>query len=294
MQQNFNDELHTMTLSEDGSYTAYSKEYDEHYHSTRDGALHESLTKHVIPALRMKQNEDEINILDICFGLGFNTLATIYYAKKNNIKTKINIYSPELDSDLVKSLKSFIYPKEFNEFKKLILSLVENGFYDDEYLHIEIFLGDAREYILNFEDNKFEFVVSNGVIHHTSDPAKAFRELERVLKPRGTLFLGLYGKKGLLRYATELTSLLLKRVPYKIIKNILVKLKFSPLKRYYILDYIYVPIRKRFSEKEIKSLMNNFSDIELISDYPKGKINKFIYGTNYFYIIGKKHNKVYK
>jgi hypothetical protein len=44
----FNDELHTMTLSEDGSYTAYSKEYDEHYHSTKDGALHESMVKHVL------------------------------------------------------------------------------------------------------------------------------------------------------------------------------------------------------------------------------------------------------
>ena len=27
----FNDSLNTMTLSEDGSYTAYSKEYDVHY-----------------------------------------------------------------------------------------------------------------------------------------------------------------------------------------------------------------------------------------------------------------------
>jgi len=46
----FEDALHTLTLSDDGSYTAYSKEYDEHYHSTKDGALKESLQKHVIPA----------------------------------------------------------------------------------------------------------------------------------------------------------------------------------------------------------------------------------------------------
>ena len=39
----FNDKLHRIILSDDGTYTAYSKEYDEHYHSTKDGALNESL-----------------------------------------------------------------------------------------------------------------------------------------------------------------------------------------------------------------------------------------------------------
>ena len=56
-----------MVLSEDGSYTAYSKEYDEHYHSTKDGAWHESLLKHVIPAYSIKQGQLDINILDILF-----------------------------------------------------------------------------------------------------------------------------------------------------------------------------------------------------------------------------------
>jgi tRNA U34 5-methylaminomethyl-2-thiouridine-forming methyltransferase MnmC len=35
--------------------------------------------------------------------------------------------------------------------------LVKNGVYDDEYFHIEIFLGDAREYIKIFKD-KFDIV----------------------------------------------------------------------------------------------------------------------------------------
>lgn len=144
-----------MTLSEDGTFTAYSKEYDEHYHSTKDGALHESLVKHVIPAFKIKQNQDEINILDICYGLGFNTLATLYYVKKNNITSKINIYSPELDESLVRSLKEFTYPKEFDEFKNIVQELCENGMYDDGTIHIEIFLGDAREYVRGFESAKF-------------------------------------------------------------------------------------------------------------------------------------------
>ena len=52
----FNNDLHTITLSNDGTFTAYSKEYDEHYHSTKDGALNESLFKHVIPTFKTKTN----------------------------------------------------------------------------------------------------------------------------------------------------------------------------------------------------------------------------------------------
>ncbi|MDO8454236.1 MAG: MnmC family methyltransferase [Sulfurimonas sp.] len=197
----FDNELHTMTLSEDGSYTAYSKEYNEHYHSTKDGALHESLVKHVIPALRLKGHQDEINILDICYGLGFNTLATIYYAKKNNITSKINIYSPELDATLVKSLVSFTYPKEFEEFRDIIIELCENGVYDENSCHsdgicsyarthVEIFLGDAREYIKSFPHGMFDIVYQDA-FSPTANPIlwtqEYFSDIKNIMKCDGVL-----------------------------------------------------------------------------------------------------------
>ena len=153
----FNDELHEIVLSEDGSFTAYSKEYDEHYHYTKDGAMKESLLKHVLPAFKIKENQDEINILDICYGLGFNTLATLYHHKKNSLNSKLNIYSPELDASLISSLKNFTYPQEFDGFKNIILELSEKGVYSDEDIYIEIFIGDAREYVKKFQD-KFDIV----------------------------------------------------------------------------------------------------------------------------------------
>jgi len=186
---NFNDELHTITLSDDGSYTAYSKEYGEHYHSTKDGALHESLVKHVYPSFAIKQNQEEITILDICFGLGFNTLATLYYHKKNNLTSKINIYSPELDSSLVNSLNDFTYPKEFDAFKEIIEILIEKGVYSDEYFYIEIFIGDAREYIKRFE-NKFDIVYQDA-FSPASNPIlwtqEYFKDIKKLIKNDGIL-----------------------------------------------------------------------------------------------------------
>ena len=186
----FDDTLHKMVKSSDGSFTAYSKEYDEHYHSTRDGALHESLVKHVIPAFKVKQNQDEINILDICFGLGFNTLSTFYYCKQNNIKAKINIYSPELDKDLVRSLKHFHMPREFEEFRDMILDLSQSGVYKDELWHVEIFLGDAREYIKRFPHAKFDIVYQDA-FSPSSNPIlwtkEYFEDIANIIKKDGVL-----------------------------------------------------------------------------------------------------------
>ena len=153
----FSDELHEEILSKDGTYTAYSKEYDEHYHSTKDGALCESLYKHVYPAFKIKKDVLELNILDICFGLGFNTLATFYHLKQLNSSCKINIYSPELDTNLISSLKNFTFPNEFEEYKHIILELIEKQVYKDNFIHIELFLGDARVYIKKFS-NFFDIV----------------------------------------------------------------------------------------------------------------------------------------
>lgn len=136
-----------LVLCEDGSNTLFSKEFNEPYHSTKDGALHESLEKHVKPALEIKKNAKNLVILDICFGLGYNTFSTIYYAKKENIKTKIHIISPEFDEELISSLENFAYPKEFDELKQIIKAISQNLYYEDEQFKIEILLGDARKVV---------------------------------------------------------------------------------------------------------------------------------------------------
>lgn len=136
-----------LVLCEDGTNTLYSKEFDEPYHSTKDGALHESLEKHVKPAFSLKKDQEKLTILDICFGLGYNTFATLYYIKKHQLKTKVHILSPEFDEGLVRSLDTFDYPPEFKEIKQIIQTVSEALCYEDEQFKIEILLGDARQSI---------------------------------------------------------------------------------------------------------------------------------------------------
>lgn len=130
--------------SDDGSYTAYSPQYDEHYHSTKDGALNESLKKHIEPAFQIHKEKDHLKIIDICFGLGFNTLLSLYYRDTYYPDTTLEIYSPELDGELVASLVTFPYPEIFEPYLNVITDIATLGGYEDERTSITVEITDAR------------------------------------------------------------------------------------------------------------------------------------------------------
>lgn len=156
----------TKIQTNDGSFTLLNEEYGESYHSVTCGALRESMQKHVIPSFgAVVGQKGEINILDICFGLGFNTLAAIAYAKREYKNLKIKIFSPEMDGELIASLGSFEYPKEI-ENEAIISSVAKELFYEDEFCSVKVLLGDAREIL---EDCKLKFDI---VFQDAFSPAK--------------------------------------------------------------------------------------------------------------------------
>jgi len=144
--------MNTPIQTIDGSNTLFSSKYNQHFHDLKTGAIQESLNKHVIPALTLKKDSKKLKILDICFGIGYNTFSTIYYILKNNLDISLEIYSPELDMDLVKSLDKFIFPKEFDDIKHIINSIANKLFYEDKKIKIEVKICDAREYIKTLEN----------------------------------------------------------------------------------------------------------------------------------------------
>ena len=173
-----------MIKTDDGSFTLKSDEYNECYHS-KEGALKETLYKHIYPAFKSVK-KDEVNILDICFGLGYNTFASIL---KNRYK-KINIFSPELNIELINSLNNFNYPKEFDSIKFIINDIIKNKSYEDKNIKIELFIGDAREYIKNFPDNFFDIVYQDAFspkVNKELWSIEYFKEIKRVLKKDGVI-----------------------------------------------------------------------------------------------------------
>ncbi len=141
-----------LVKTEDGTFTARSSSFDECYHSTKDGALNESLKKHVEPAFALlPKDKESVTILDICFGLGYNTLATLFYLKREKIFKSVKIVSPEFDEELVKSLPNFPYPGEIHDFKEVIEAVSRYGKYESEFVEIDVIFGDAREFLSRCE-----------------------------------------------------------------------------------------------------------------------------------------------
>lgn len=85
--------------------------------------------------------------------------------------------------------------------------------------------GDAEN--LPFKANYFDFVYSNGVIHHTPNTQKAADEIYRVLKPGGKTVVMIYNKNSIF-YWFDL--MLIQRVKYVLLKSIpesLIRVIFS-------------------------------------------------------------------
>lgn len=59
-----------------------------------------------------------------------------------------------------------------------------------------------------FQPGSFDLVISNGVLHHTSDPRRAFESIARLVRPGGYVLVGLYHRYG--RLVTDLRRLLFR------------------------------------------------------------------------------------
>lgn len=73
-------------FTNDGSVGLYSPEANDIYHSTY-GALSEAYEKFVLPAELEKyfKNKNEIKVLDICFGIGYNTKSFLNFLLEKKI-----------------------------------------------------------------------------------------------------------------------------------------------------------------------------------------------------------------
>jgi tRNA U34 5-methylaminomethyl-2-thiouridine-forming methyltransferase MnmC len=175
----------------DGSFTLYSERFGEHYHSVTEGALRESLYKHVYPAMRYSSalTRRSIGVLDICFGLGYNTLCTIFELTKAGYDGFTRIVSPEADHALIAQLESFAYPDELERLKPILRSLIAHGRYESDRFGVELVIGDAAAFARELNDT-FDIVYHDPFSLNKNAAlwsAEYFGAIYRLLAPHGVL-----------------------------------------------------------------------------------------------------------
>ncbi len=74
------------SMTDDNSAGLYDEEINDIYHS-KTGALKEAIDKFIIPSQlsNLVKLKDEINILDICYGIGYNSKAAFISKEKANL-----------------------------------------------------------------------------------------------------------------------------------------------------------------------------------------------------------------
>ena len=149
-------------LTEDGSYTLRSIFFKENFHSLK-GALEETKIKFTAPSDLQRFRNKSLNVLDICFGLGYNS--ALLFSNLIKQKSLLNWYALEIDKKPLKytlknkSFKELWHPKTLEIFEHLY----QFDEFEDEFLKGKIIWGDARKEINKIPPNiKFDLIYLDG------------------------------------------------------------------------------------------------------------------------------------
>ncbi len=141
----------------DGSFSYLNTEYDEAYHSEH-GAYSEALHKHVLASKILESKLNKIRILDVCFGLGYNSGVAIEKLLELNPDCRIEIIGLENDSQIIELIKDLEIPDSISNYRAAHQMLVMSLDNPKSNPSIEILIGDAREQIKSLESNYFDAV----------------------------------------------------------------------------------------------------------------------------------------
>lgn len=110
---------------------------------------------------------------------------------------------------------------------------------------------------LPFEAEEFDFVFSNGVLHHTYSTETGLKEIHRVLKKGGRCWLYLYGGKESFFWDVVDFSrdLLLNTVPQHYTQTVMKAMGYPPGRIFHRSDFFYVPINNRYFADEVEDMV---------------------------------------
>lgn len=125
-------------------------------------------------------------------------------------------------------------------------------------LHGEFVLHDAESLV--FDDNSFDIVYSNGVLHHTPNTGHVVREARRVLKPGGRAIVMMYAENSLhywrnLVWAIGLKQGLLNTCSMGEIMSRTVERSDNAAAR---------PLVKVYTKRRLRRLFEGFTDIQVV------------------------------
>jgi tRNA U34 5-methylaminomethyl-2-thiouridine-forming methyltransferase MnmC len=145
-------------LTEDGSYTFFSEEFEELFHS-HSGAKLEAEQKFVDPCqLKEKaKRHKSLKILDVCYGLGYNSAAALEGIWSINRKCHIELIALESDIDVPYQSGVYHLLQQWPSFiRDSLTQLAQNHEIQIPRLRANLLIGDARNTIETLYQSAFK------------------------------------------------------------------------------------------------------------------------------------------
>ena len=177
-------------LTKDGSYSLRSVFFQENFHSLL-GALEETKSKFTATSNLQRFKGKSLNVLDICFGLGYNSASLLDELIKQ--KSYLNLYALEIDKKpLEYSLRNESFLKLWDpKVKTIFESLYRKDYFEDQLFKCSILWGDAREKINIIPSSiKFDLIYLDGFSPQKCPQVWTIEFLSKVtenLNPQGYL-----------------------------------------------------------------------------------------------------------
>ncbi|MDV2999995.1 MAG: tRNA 5-methylaminomethyl-2-thiouridine biosynthesis bifunctional protein MnmC [Chroococcopsis gigantea SAG 12.99] len=205
-----------LTPTDDGSYTFFSPDFGEAYHS-RSGAREEAEKKFVksCQVAKIASENQSISILDICYGLGYNTAAALAEIEKVNPRCHIKLIALELDQNVGNlALENGLLRVWGSSINDCLKRLVTGECINSPYLEAQLLLGDARQTIQVVEATRWQAdVIFLDPFSPTKCPqlwsVEFLTTVARCLKSEG--YLATYSCAASVRWALQLARLCIGR-----------------------------------------------------------------------------------
>lgn len=132
-------------LTDDGSFTFFSEEVGEAFHSIQ-GAKTEALVKFVEPCqLAQKAQQPVLRLLDVCYGLGYNTATALEAIWAINPDCRVELVALELDPRVpLAAIANHLLATWLPPIPELLAILATSLEVKTDYFHAQLHIGDAR------------------------------------------------------------------------------------------------------------------------------------------------------
>ncbi|GBE94358.1 hypothetical protein NCWK1_4132 [Nostoc cycadae WK-1] len=129
----------------DGSFTFFSQEFNESFHS-HFGAKQESYFKFVEPTqLAQAALKPVVRLLDICYGLGYNTAAALQTIWAVNPNCDVELIGLELNPTVPQAaIANHLFDQWNYEYTPILTQLAFEQQVKTERLQAKLLIGDAR------------------------------------------------------------------------------------------------------------------------------------------------------